>query len=205
MGWQRLALAASAHRRASPVKTNPLHFALPALVVLGAVTAIRRTLLLLMTPAAFLSMADAADCRASVRALLVQSSPAVAAVAEARELCTSAGAAGDPVATYHLALLDLGPGGWNPQRAELLIREAAAAGVSEAQYWLAWQLDQGPLLSNHSAEARRWYEAAAARSHRLALLRLAEVYERGELGATPAPARAAALRELAVQCPLETE
>lgn len=149
--------------------------------------------------------AVAADCRTEVRALLVQSQPAPDSVAAARRLCSTASQAGDAIATYHLGLLDLGPAGWHQEQATPLIREAAEAGVPEAQYWLAWQLDSGPLLPNDPAEARRWYEAAAAQSHRLALLRLAEVYEHGELGASAAPARAAELRELAAQCPADPE
>jgi len=155
--------------------------------------------------ALLLRPAGAADCRAEVRALLVQPEPAAASVADARRLCAAASEAGDPVATYHLALLDLGPAGWNPEGAAPLITQAARAGVPEAQYWLAWQLDSGPLLPNDPDASRRWYEAAAAQSHRLALLRLAEVYERGELGARLAPARAAELRALAAQCPANPE
>jgi TPR repeat protein len=143
----------------------------------------------------------AADCRLDVRALLVQSPADPAAVAAARELCGRASAQGDPVATYHLALLDLGPDGWNPDRAAGLITKAAEAGVPEAQYWLAWQLDTGPLLRNDPAAALRWYEAAARQSHRLALLRLAEIYESGELGAPVRPLFAAELRQQAAQCP----
>lgn len=184
--------------------TNPLNFALTAARSLSSVRFPCRLLLALL-PILFLQSAVAADCRAEVRALLVQPEPAAASVADAQRVCTAASAAGDPVATYHLALLDLGPAGWHPERATPLIMEAAEAGVPEAQYWLAWQLDSGPLLPNNPAAARGWYEAAAAQSHRLALLRLAEVYERGELGARVAPARAADLRELAAQCPANQE
>ena len=125
-----------------------------------------------------------ADCRAEVRSLLVQTQPPAAAVDGARRLCQARSASGDAVATYHLALLDLGPGGWNPEAAIPLIKDAARAGVPEAQYWLAWQYDSGPLLPDDPGAARRWYESAAAQSHRLALLRLAEIYEQGALGAT---------------------
>ena len=73
-----------------------------------------------------------ADCRADVRALLLLTDPASEAVADARRVCTAASDAGDPVATYHLALLDLGPDGWHPERASRSIRQAAEAGVPEA-------------------------------------------------------------------------
>lgn len=142
----------------------------------------------------------AADCPTEVRSLLLQAEPAATAVAEARALCEAARADGDPVATYQLALLDLGPDGWNPDRAIPGIRQAAQAGVPEAQYWLAWQLESGPLLPNDRAESLRWYQEAAARSHRLALARLAEAYELGELGLPTAPARAVELRAQAAQC-----
>ena len=146
----------------------------------------------------------AADCRAEVRALLLQAAPATETVASARAVCEAAQASGDAVATYHLALLDLGPGQWAPERAAERIRTAAEAGVPEAQYWLAWQLDKGPLLPGDPAAARRWYEAAARQSHRLAILRLAEAHERGELGLAADAARAAELRAVAAQCPAET-
>jgi TPR repeat protein len=131
---------------------------------------------------------------------LLQSEPDAAAVAEARRGCEIEQAAGDPVAGYQLALLDLGPDGWNPERATPLIRQAADAGVPEAQYWMAWQLEQGPLLDNDPIAARRWYEAAAEQSHRLALVRLADAYELGQLGVPVEPRRAAELRALAAQC-----
>lgn len=146
-------------------------------------------------------VASAADCRTDVRALLVQSAPDPDAVTAARALCGRASELGDPLATYHLALLDLGPDGWQPDRAADLITSAAEAGVPEAQYWLAWQFDTGPLLPDDPAAARRWYEAAASQSHRLALLRLAEIYERGELGAPVQPRLAAEFRQRGAQCP----
>ena len=157
-------------------------------------------LLAVLLPVLLWHSAVAADCRTEVRALLVQPKPPAAGGANAQRLCAAASEAGDAVAAYHLALLDLGPAGWHPDKATPLIQAAAEAGVPEAQYWLGWQLDSGPLLPDNPAEARRWYEAAAAQSHRLALLRLAEVYERGELGASVVPARAAEMRELAAQC-----
>jgi TPR repeat protein len=146
-------------------------------------------------------VASAADCRTAVRALLVQSEPDPDAVTAARALCGRASEQGDPLATYHLALLDLGPDGWQPDRAAALITSAAEEGVPEAQYWLAWQFDAGPLLPNDPAAARHWYEAAASQSHRLALLRLAELYERGELGAPVQPELAAEFRQRGAQCP----
>lgn len=147
-----------------------------------------------------MNTAHAGDCRDAVRPLLLQSQPDATAVANARRICEAGRAQGDPDAGYQLALLDLGPDGWNPERATPLIREAADAGVPEAQYWMAWQLEEGPLLANDPVAARGWYEAAAEQSHRLALVRLAQAHEAGELGIAVQPERAAELRALAAQC-----
>jgi len=126
--------------------------------------------------------ASTGKCRAALRPLLMQADPPAAALARARRLCETERAAGYPDAAYQVALLDLGLQRWRPQDAIPLIREAAAAGVSEAQYWLAWQYEAGPLLDNNAALALRWYRAAAEREHRLALQRMADAYAAGELG-----------------------
>jgi TPR repeat protein len=132
-------------------------------------------------PAA-LSTASNGECRAALRPLLMQSDPPAPGLARVRELCETGLATGDPDAAYQLALLDLGLQRWQPETAIPLIKEAAIAGVPEAQYWLAWQYEAGPLLENDSALALRWYQAAAVREHRLALQRLANAYAAGELG-----------------------
>lgn len=168
--------------------------------VLSAVVKLPGLLLSVLPVVGVVDAALAADCRTEVRALLVQSAPAADAVSAVRQLCTAASARGEADASYQLALLDLGPDGWRPERAIPLITQAADAGVPEAQYWLAWQQDTGPLLPNNPDESLRWYQAAAAQSHRLALARLADAYEFGELGLTPAPARATELRAQAAQC-----
>jgi TPR repeat protein len=128
-------------------------------------------------------LATAGDCRSQLHPLLLQAEPAAADLARVRTLCAAEAAAGDADATYQLALFSLGLGGnWQPGEAIPLIRSAADQGVTEAQYWLAWQSESGPALAHDPAVALAWYEKAAAGRHRLALQRLAEASERGELG-----------------------
>ncbi len=127
--------------------------------------------------------ATAGACRAELHPLLLQAEPAAADVARVRALCSAEAGAGDADATYQLALFSLGlAGNWQPGEAIPLIRSAADQGVTEAQYWLAWQSESGPALPHDPAVALSWYEKAAAGRHRLALQRLAEASERGELG-----------------------
>jgi TPR repeat protein len=128
-------------------------------------------------------LATAGDCRSQLHPLLLQAEPAAADLARVRTLCAAEAAAGDADATYQLALFSLGLGGnWQPGEAIPLIRSAADQGVTEAQYWLAWQSESGPALAHDPAVALAWYAKAAAGRHRLALQRLAEASERGELG-----------------------
>jgi TPR repeat protein len=133
----------------------------------------------------------AGQCRASVRPLLLATQADPGQLAQVRELCSAEADAGDPQATYQLALLALGVAGtFEPDKALPLISDAASRGVSEAQYWLAWQYEAGPLLPHDSVLALDWYQRAAALNHRLALARLADAYEHGELG-MPVDARKA--------------
>lgn len=128
-------------------------------------------------------VAGAGDCRVQLHPLLLQAEPAAGDLARVKALCAAEAAAGDADATYQLALFSLGLGGnWQPAEAIPLIRDAADQGVAEAQYWLAWQSESGPALAHDPAVALAWYEKAAAGRHRLALQRLAEASERGELG-----------------------
>lgn len=128
-------------------------------------------------------LATAGDCRALLHPLLLQADPDRADLARVRSQCTAEADAGDSDSTYQLALFSLGLGGnWQPAEAIPLIRSAAGQGVTEAQYWLAWQYESGPALPHDPAIALGWYEKAAAGRHRLALQRLAEASERGELG-----------------------
>lgn len=125
----------------------------------------------------------AGTCRDQLHPLLLATEPAAAELARVRALCDAEAASGDAEATYQLALFSLGlRGNWQPDAAIPLIRDAADRGVAEAQYWLAWQSETGPLLPHDPAVALGWYEKAAAGRHRLALQRLAEASERGELG-----------------------
>ena len=125
----------------------------------------------------------AGECRAQVRPLLLASNPAPEALQQVQSLCRAEADAGDAEATYQLSFFALGLGGhWQPEQAIPLIRSAADRGVTEAQYWLAWQSESGPELPHDPAIALGWYEKAAAGRHRLALQRLADAWERGELG-----------------------
>jgi TPR repeat protein len=162
-----------------------------------AAAAVRAAVLLL----ALTGAAAAADCRSVVRPLLLSASPDPARLTAAREQCVAEAAAGSADARFQLAFFSLGLGGvWAPDAAIPLIREAADAGVSEAQYWLAWQSEEGPLLPNDAATAVDWYQRAATAKHRLALDRLARAYEKGELGLTRDPREALRLRAAIRQC-----
>ena len=145
-------------------------------------------------------LAAATDCPERSRSLMLATDSDVADVRSATAACAVAYADGDMSAAYYLGLLNLGLADWQPERAADLISVAAQAGMPEAQYWLAWQLEAGPLLSNDPVRALQWYEDAAEQSHPLALARLADAYESGDLGLQPAPARAAELRALAASC-----
>lgn len=136
-------------------------------------------------------LADAGACRTELRPLLLDTDPQEADVERVRAICAAEADRGDADASYQLALFSLGlRGNWQPDVALPLIRAAAERGVPEAQYWLAWQLESGPLLPNDTGQALSWYEKAASGRHRLALQRLAEASERGELG-LPVDARKA--------------
>jgi TPR repeat protein len=145
--------------------------------------------------------AGAGECRPALRPLLLDANPDPNALADVRALCTAEADAGSADARYQLALFDLGLGGtWQPDSAIPLIREAATAGVPEAQYWLAWQYETGPLLDHDEAIALGWYRRAANSNHRLAISRLAQAYESGELGLVRDPVLAAQYRARQLQC-----
>lgn len=152
-------------------------------------------LLLAMLPA------FAGECRAKLRPLLLSATPPAAELAEVRSLCEAESRAGDPDATYQLSFFYLGLGGhFDAPVAIPLIRQAAEEGVSEAQYWLAWQSEAGPELAHDPVVALAWYRKAAGQRHRLALQRLAIAYERGELGLEPDVTEALALRAQIRKC-----
>ena len=144
------------------------------------------------------------ECRASLRPLLLQTNPDPEQLSRIRQLCKTEVDAGDPVAIYHLSFFYLGLGNWDAERATSLILTAAQGGVPEAQYWLAWQYDAGPLLPNDPSQALRWYQLAAENNHRLALHRLAEAYENGALGLEADIRKAGFYRARAAQCAEQT-
>lgn len=143
----------------------------------------------------------AGECRALVRPLLLSTTPDAAALQSARATCQAEADAGDADSLYQLALFHLGLAGeWQPDVAIPMIRDAAGAGVPEAEYWLAWQYEAGPLLPHDPAVALGWYERAANANHRLAVARLAQAYEAGELGLPRDPLRAATYKARQAQC-----
>ena len=138
-----------------------------------------------------------------VRPLLLQQSNDPAQLTAVRAICEREAEAGDPVAIYQLSFFHLGLGGFDAGAAEVLMRRAAGLDVAEAQYWLAWQRETGPLLENDRAEALQWYQRAAENEHPLALYRLAEAYENGGLGLPADSDRAMSLRTRARRCASE--
>lgn len=159
-----------------------------------------RILVAVLTFTSLPSPAAAGDCRAMVRPLLLRQVSGETQLAEAREVCEVEAALGDPDAEYQLALFALGLAEWSPTAAIPRIESAAIAGVPEAQYWLAWQREAGPLLPNDSALAKQWYQRAADADHRLALQRLADAHEKGELGLRRDAALAELYRARAERC-----
>ena len=143
---------------------------------------------------------DAGACRATLRPLMLQQSPDKAQLRSIRELCQREADAGDPEAVYQLSFFFLGLDSWDPERATSLMLTAAERDVSEAQYWLAWQYDDGPLLPNDPALALQWYQASAERDHPLALQRLAEAYAAGNLGLKVDRKKASQLKARAARC-----
>jgi len=143
----------------------------------------------------------AGECRAMLRPLLLADAPDPAALAATRAQCLMEADAGDADALYQLGLFHLGLAGvWQPDLARPMIQEAAAAGVPEAQYWLAWHFESGDLLPQDTALARDWYLRAANANHRLALGRLADAHEKAELGLARDPVAAASYRARQARC-----
>jgi TPR repeat protein len=140
------------------------------------------------------------QCRAELRPLLLQANPNQERLLQIRHICQVEADAGDPEAAYQLSFFYLGLVTWDVEKATSLILTAAQMGISEAQYWLAWQYEAGPLLPHDRPQALRWYELAAGNEHRLALARLAQAYENGELGLEADARRAIRFRARAERC-----
>lgn len=156
---------------------------------------------LLLLLAASLPPARAGECRAALRPLLLAAAPGAAALADARALCRAEADAGDADSLYQLALFHLGLAGeWQPETAIPLVREAATAGVPEAQYWLAWQHESGGILPHDEPAALGWYRRAADADHRLAHARLARAYAAGELGLPRDASKAVEYQARAARC-----
>lgn len=144
--------------------------------------------------------AVAGDCRAALRPLILQSPPDQPALRQVQALCADEAERGDPDALYQSALFHLGLLDWDVDAAIPMIQSAARQGVPEAQYWLAWQYEDGPLLPNDQELALQWYETAGNAEHRLALDRLADAYQNGELGLVANNRKAAEMRARAERC-----
>jgi len=139
-------------------------------------------------------------CRDALRPVLLQSSPDRALLPDILLLCEGQAKGGDPDALYQLSLLYLGLLDWQPGKAIPMIRSAADSGIAEAQYWLAWQHESGPLLDNDAELALHWYLEAGEREHRLALHRLVGVYADGDLGVSVDAKKASLYRARAARC-----
>jgi len=146
------------------------------------------------------STSIAGECRELLRPLLLQETPDLTELHAIQEICQREANGGDSIAEYQLSLFYLGLTDWNVDKAVPLILSAAHSGVPEAQYWLAWQYDTGPLLPDDIAMARHWYEMASENDHRLALQRLAEAYQHGDLGLTVDTRKASLLKARAAKC-----
>jgi len=144
--------------------------------------------------------AAAGECRVLLKPLLLQAQPDVADLQSVKGICQEEATLGDAESEYQLALFYLGLTDWDVDKALPLILNAAGNGVSEAQYWLAWQYDEGPLLPDDVERARHWYERAGENDHRLALQRLADAYQAGDLGLQVDGRKASVLRARAAKC-----
>lgn len=168
-------------------------------------TSLPRWSLLLLGLLSSVAGAFEGDCRSRLKPLLLQGAPDARELAQSKALCQAEAAAGGADATYQLSFFPLGLGGeWAPAEALPLMQSAADRGISEAQYWLAWQSESGPLLSHDPEVALNWYQKAAASQHRLALGRLADAWERGELGLPVEPRKALELRAQIRRCEEKT-
>ncbi|MBT8443031.1 MAG: SEL1-like repeat protein [Gammaproteobacteria bacterium] len=140
------------------------------------------------------------ECRAALRPLLLQNPPPRDELLAVRSFCVAQAEAGDADAEYQLAMFYLGLVDWDVDQAVPMIQSAARNGVPEAQYWLAWQYDEGPLLPNDAQLALQWYRAAGENEHRLALTRLAVAYQNGDLGLAIDENKALEMRAKAEAC-----
>jgi len=139
-------------------------------------------------------------CRDALRPVLLQANPDRRLLIDIQHVCEGQAATGDPDALYQLSLLHLGLLDWQPDKAVPMIHSAAESGVSEAQYWMAWQREAGPLLNNDAERSLHWYQQAGEQEHRLALDRLADIYANGELGEIADKKMASQYRARAARC-----
>jgi TPR repeat protein len=152
-------------------------------------------LIIFCIPSAF-----AGECGGMLRSLMLHQEFPAEKVAFVRSLCIEEAESGDVDSAYRLSFFYLGFGDWQPDKAIPIIKDSALNGVSEAQYWLAWQYETGPLLPNDTEAALRWYQAAGDADHLLALSRLAQAYQAGELGLPRNTDKAKKFRAAAARC-----
>lgn len=105
--------------------------------------------------------------------------------AEAARFFQAAADASHPLAMMNLArLLEQGAPGVakDGEKAKFLVRAAAEAGLATAQSWLGEMLDAEAVRADDAhgfAEAREWYEKAAAQNLPAAFLALGRMHDRG--------------------------
>ncbi|MEM7251544.1 MAG: tetratricopeptide repeat protein [Pseudomonadota bacterium] len=112
---------------------------------------------------------------------------------------------GHPGAKYHLGILHFyGLGGalFDQYKAVKLIEQAAEADYFQAQSLLGLMIEKsdGMMVTTDEAVAVSWYEKAASQGHCVSIRRLANAYERGELGLPKSEKISGILREQEKGC-----
>lgn len=118
-------------------------------------------------------------------------------------ICQAEAEGGDLEAQYHLSFFyfyGLAGVEESAERGVELIKDAAHAGLPEAQYWMGWQTEEGGALKTDEAIALEWYMRAADSGSSLAMQRLANAYEQGELGLLKNADRATYWRRKSEEC-----
>ncbi len=88
--------------------------------------------------------------------------------------------AADPVALFREAVRHELDGGGTVEQAFLLYRQAAQAGLADAEFNVAAMYDSGRGVERDVAQAATWYARAATRGNQRAAYNLGQLYEAGE-------------------------